>query len=861
MTIPLRNLIGRKYFEPNIRHDYETATYDITLAMATTDDTNRWLKFERELAGQGQSRELNTLENKEIFKNEVVILAQSASTIAQVTSLNIESFTSPNQRQSISYSTKMRMNVVQPLGNTFLRNIYKAATLLDIKNHYSHPYFLQVYLKGRKADGTAEQEIPGTRRCYAIYITNITYRVELGGSTYDVQAIRTGNMGLVDDHNLVADLEMQNIKTFDEFLKQLEKELASQERHFLGQSKLILDRYKFRVAGPPIEGGNPTNKFDKTNSDQFLNAPIIFDGEEENSLGQNIADGGVKAEVEKNTAITEILEKFINRNEWIYKHSKNVREELSKSFAEGAVAKDDRESFKNLLIDKFIPTVSTNSTIIKYDPLRRDYAREFTYTINLVPMTTPSAAIREELQSNPRYTKERIKNIIAKKRMIKRYDYFYTGLNLDVINFDINYNFQYVYGLDTVVGLFNKYGNQFYSKFKTENSSQKKIDSLGAVKMTNTFDDYTKDGVLDGNEKFELAKYRYNILRKTREIYMNSSGVQPDPNTLSAYNQLVEEYNDTLSLYNQGGYDDVGNTLSKVEGIQPEQMKFKNDVTKEYLKLGKGKTTYAEKIEDKRYVEAYSNLGTKMPVQFYERYFKPESEGMIGVGANSDFHTILKNAKVGSNEMVNAVLEIIGDPYWLDGPGMSETFNNREMVNYRQEAVILFSSQVPSAPEEETGYLKTAESRSDEFLTALYRVWKVDHTFENGQFTQRLSMVRDTITDLSIMMDEGDPDVAEEENNIASAKEDVKKATTADDGHKNDPIGNDQPQKKKDLTYNENSAQLKLSKEARGKLPSGDVSGIDSVESNLEEGNKWVDKYQKNTKLNRAKIIRANSFK
>jgi len=97
--------------------------------------------------------------------------------------------------------------------------------------------------------------------------------------------------------------------------------------------------------------------------------------------------------------------------------------------------------------------------------------------------------------------------------------------------------------------------------------------------------------------------------------------------------------------------------------------------------------------------------------------------------------------------------------------------NNREMVNYRQEAVILFSSQVPSAPEEETGYLKTAESRSDEFLTALYRVWKVDHTFENGQFTQRLSMVRDTITDLSIMMDEGEPDIAEEENQIVQRNE------------------------------------------------------------------------------------------
>jgi len=847
--IPLRNLIGKKYFEPNIRHEHESVTYDITLAMATTEDTNRWLRYERELEGNGQAKELNTLDNKEIFKNEVIVLAQSASTVTQVTRLDIEGYTSPNQRNSISYSTKMRMNVLQPQGNTFLRNIYKSAALLDITNHYSHPYFLQVYLKGRKADGSVEQEIQGTRRCYAIYITNITYRVELGATNYEISAIRTGNMGLVDDHNLVADLEMKNINTFDDFLKQLETELASQERHFLGQSKLILDKYKFRVAGPPVEGDQPTNKSDSANRTDFLNAPIIYDGENENTLGQNIADGGVRAEVEKNTPITEILEKFIARNEWIYKHSKNVREELSKSFAEGAMAKEDQQSFKKLLLDKFIPTISTHSTIIKYDPLRRDYAREFTYTINLVPMTTPSAAIREELQSNPRYTKERIKNIISKKRMVKRYDYFYTGLNLDVLNFDINYNFQYVYGLDTVVGLFNKYGNQFYSKFITENSSQKKIDSLGATKMSNTFDTFVKDGELDGNEKFQIAKYRYDILRKARDIYLDADGVQPDQDTLNAYNQLVKEYNETLSLYNQTGYDDVGNNLGKVQEISQKEWEFKNEVVKEYSKLGTTKrsgTTYAEKINDQRYISTTQTQGTKMPVQFYERYFKPESEGMIGVGANSDFHTILKNAKVGSNEMVNAVLEIIGDPYWLDGPGMSETFNNKEMVNYRQEVVILFSSLIPGTPEEETGYLQTAESRADEFLTALYRVWKVDHTFENGQFTQRLSMVRDTITDLSIMMDEYEETKDKQNENKEDTKGIVVELYTADQGHYNDPIGNDQPQKKKNLTYSKDSAALSISSEARGKLPEKTINTIESVESNQEEIDTWVKKYQEN---------------
>ena len=47
--------------------------------------------------------------------------------------------------------------------------------------------------------------------------------------------------------------------------------------------------------------------------------------------------------------------------------------------------------------------------------------------------------------------------MMQRKILVKRYDYFNTGMNLDVLNFNINYNYQYVYGLDTMVGLFNKY--------------------------------------------------------------------------------------------------------------------------------------------------------------------------------------------------------------------------------------------------------------------------------------------------------------------------------------------------------------------------------------------------------------------
>jgi hypothetical protein len=191
--------------------------------------------------------------------------------------------------------------------------------------------------------------------------------------------------------------------------------------------------------------------------------------------------------------------------------------------------------------------------------------------------------------------------------------------------------------------------------------------------------------------------------------------------------------------------------FDKVQNLKKDQIPQSNDSSKAGSKNRIGEQTFAEQITDKTFME--KDQGIIVPVQFYERYFKPESEGVIGVGANSDFHTIMKNAKVGSNEMVNATIDIIGDPYWLDYTPSNSKFNDTKVANYRTEKVILFSSLGPGEVDPETGFIPAGSSRADEFLTALYRVWKVEHTFDNGQFTQRLSVIRDTITDLSLMQE------------------------------------------------------------------------------------------------------------
>jgi len=735
------NNVSDERFKRNILHGYESVTYDITLAMATPRDTRKWLALE---VDPTNDIDINSLDSS-VFQDETIILAQTASTVTQITSLSMQSTTAPNQKNSITYTSNFSMQAVQPLGSSLLRNIYKAAAILNIENHYSHPYFLQVYLKGRKGDGSLpESEIPGTRRCYCIHITDIKYTIDVGATTYNIQAIRAGQMAQADDHNLVAKLDMTSIGNFEDFTRKFVQALGEQERHFLGQSKLILDQYEVQV----------TADTDKEKQD-FLDSAIIDDVNKQNFSNQDPVTGEVKAEIEKNTRVTEILEKFISRNTYIQREAQGTRKSIAERLAE--------DDIKDIKLDKMLATISTHAIPLAYDPLRRDYARKFVYTINLVKSVTVAAAVVDEHQPNKGYTVMRVKKLLETGRLVKRYDYFNTGTNLDVLNFDINYNFQYVFGLDTLVGLYNKYSDQFGTLLNREASSQRQIDEVAANATRNqdTWNNAIEDNQIDFGENYAILSARRDILNSTRERFLNGT-VEPDANTLQAYNELVEDYNSSIADLNTS-LAEISNPNSEVVALTTAQTLNPNDFIEPptnvnrpgYNKLGKQQRliTYAETIDDQKYISAAEKNGTMLPTQFYERYLLPLNEGMIEIGAQSDFNTILQNAKAGSNEMVRAQLDIIGDPYWIDLPQMSADKYSEEVANYRNENVVMLVSIAPREPDAQTGLLPPASSRADEFLTALYRVIQVQSRFENGQFIQKLDMVRDTITDLSLMVD------------------------------------------------------------------------------------------------------------
>ena len=754
---PIWNVINKGEFVENPVHGYERTSYDVSLHLANTFDTKAWQKVEKSLK-RNNGNEINSISSK-IFSGGVITLLESSSTITTMTDLMIEGFMSPNTTTDTGFSTKFRMSVVQPLGVSLVENIYKAAAVLGIKNHYSHPFFLQVMLKGRKADGEIEVEIPNTRRLYCVYIKNITYNIDVGSANYQIEGIRAGDLNNADDHSLVQKTALTGIKTMNDFLNEFQKEVNKQERHKLGSTKAILDQYVFRIDS--IEDSNLP-------LEDLADSEIMPDKASKNNSQNQDLEGGVLAEIERNTSIKEVLERFMSRNKVMQDRISNIREKLGSTNWSKAEIED-------LEMEKYLFTITTHNELLTYDPLRRDYARKFIYTITVAPYVSITAAVRKEFEKKKEYTEARVQKMME-KTLIKRYDYFHTGMNIDVLNFNINYNYQYVYGLDTMVGLFNKYSEAFNTIINQQVNAN--ADLQKAVKdgkdANAEFNDAQSDGKLTTGEKYWIKIMQQRNLQNIRNLY-DTGAVEPDSNTMEAYNSLVKSYNEDIKNYESIESDLQLNAPPSVSAKVGTPKLNALDAYTFHPAVGwglpKSKDTkssrlgandiLAEAMPDELYEDALKEDmgGTQFPVQFYERYVDPGQSGMIEVSTAdaSGFSTILRNAKVGSAEMVRVTMDIVGDPYWLDHPAYAYQPATDEkgkpvMADYKRENCVLFCSMIPTEKEPDTGYEKTLAQRNNDFLTAVYRVWKIEHKFSNGQFTQTLHMVRDAVTDLSLLV-------------------------------------------------------------------------------------------------------------
>jgi len=743
----------KEFFERNILHDYDTVTYHFKLSMLSEQDT---IKAQDHIIRGNFEEDTQWKDWK--ADDPMMVIAETGSTVLSINGVQIEATAGPiNNGKRLTGAVDFNITVQQPLKASFTDTIVNAAIALGLPDGLKATYLLELWFIGRDPNtGAIVNPIDHSMRQFLISIVDVQANVDTMGATYQIRAARAGDFG-IRQHTYTTDRPMQlsGITTVNSMLKKLSDALNLNELDKLAIEKGILDEYYIKLDPYADE---------KLGEDTLLitgndGKPITNLTKDEKDAEGNSTDTQQKEfSIPEGTSIDRILEFGIT-------HSKKLQ-----SMSKGLKIGVDPDSSDAKDVDNFVKMIykiKVDVKNIKWDVLRNDYAREYTYTISLYPTIRPEilpGIWKDQLN----VAAEKIKALTSLdpsrgqskpyRALSKRYDYLFTGLNDKVLRFDIKYNNQFFLALHSYRNLYDGIGKDKQAEISRASdvlldfkSQQQKVRTAWESYLQAKSDNFLKKGDdLDSilSPKFDKFKEERNKL-----IGLYVEGVDDKVFEGTAIGDTVNEDGSEMTAEEK-----TASAIAALEGDSAKVQKNTQDVVwSSDTNVDKQvRDMYAELIDSQQatdMVEASGNAFKLMwgavPDQFRSNI---NSDGQTpGRGhLNSVIEASLSDFEA---DLVAMDMDIKGDPFWLESernPRYKEQADLYEGENY-----LLFTAITSAGePDPETGL---ANPRSQEFgreqlLNGVYAVVSISSRFEGGQFVQNIKGVKDAfITDISIL--------------------------------------------------------------------------------------------------------------
>jgi hypothetical protein len=112
--------------------------------------------------------------------------------------VNIESLVSPNPGTGVTTVLTFEFTVTEPYSvGLFFQSLFVAADAAGYKNYIEAPFLLSLDFIGWDSDNTVQKVI--SKRCFAIKLTNVTFKVDSGGTIYNISAIAHNHVARTDE--------------------------------------------------------------------------------------------------------------------------------------------------------------------------------------------------------------------------------------------------------------------------------------------------------------------------------------------------------------------------------------------------------------------------------------------------------------------------------------------------------------------------------------------------------------------------------------------------------------------------------------------------------------------------------------
>ena len=384
---------------------------------------------------------------------------------------------SAGERTGNSNAIKFSFEIYEPYSmGLLLQSLQNAAIKAGYLNYLQNaPYVLRMDIQGYNELGQILKSVKP--KFFTLKLTTVTFSVNEGGSTYKVEAVPYNHQGFGDVINVsYNDLKIFGGNTVEEILNSSENSLAAvlnrNEDRLVKEGKIgKADRYEiqfpklasdwFSAAGNPPSNSRATKKpniEDPKSISKGVNvstetgtlpinelggASLGFD----QTRGGNILFKRAGDQIDAKTGIIRRNGMTIDPKQRAFQFGQDQtltaminQVILSSDYAKKAITSRDKGGF-GTTPEGYIKwfKLDVQIELLEYDPLIGDYAKKVTYRV--VPYF-----IHQSIFANPSSMPEGYNEL--QKRVVKEYNYIYTGQNVDVLKFDIKINNLFFNGIN-----------------------------------------------------------------------------------------------------------------------------------------------------------------------------------------------------------------------------------------------------------------------------------------------------------------------------------------------------------------------------------------------------------------------------
>lgn len=468
---------------PNVLNNYRSVTYNFTLAGLPSNylsDPEAYRKGELDLvilksAGKGPlqmgepigptAKEIEIAKSNRPEEDRASDAANARAVALQeitgfnkespgrfdmfIENINIETLMTFNQHSNTTLPLTISFTVVEPYSiNGFIEALHVAAMAAGYTSYVSASYLLKLEFWGYPDNEhlPSPKKIPNSERYFVIGLTGVEVEVTEHGTRYMCKAVPFNDRGFGNPNVIKKPIKMEG-KKVKEILKNLEDSLNQQLRQSDSDGKTNGDKhdeYKIEFRKKGNNGSwieDPDSEIGNQDLAELFNDNILYKFAKPDE-GQNAYKPGTNPEsiTYNPTSMTVNFPDKMNVHDAIVaviRDSKYVRD-LLRDLSTGSRAKIDAHDRVNYFM---IRLEVTNKNV--YDNITKKPFQKFTYII------TP---YKVHLSRIPTYGNIQVKEEKLKKIALKEYNYMYTGKNIDVLNFKLNFNTLYFEAVPASMG-------------------------------------------------------------------------------------------------------------------------------------------------------------------------------------------------------------------------------------------------------------------------------------------------------------------------------------------------------------------------------------------------------------------------